>query len=126
MPCRLPSCTYSKTYSTDRTPHTCYSEKQLVCITCCTVALIISPTIQTAHSTIAIVTNSQSALPLACCTGSKTTVQQTPHNYYSDHQSLCATFCTVALTINPNLQTVHHTIATGTKNQSALNVALLH
>jgi len=118
-------CTYSKPHNTDGTPHTCYGEEHLVCITCCTVALTVSPKIQTAHSTIAIVTKNKSALPVAGCTGSKIhSSDGTPHNYYSDHQYLWATFCTVALTINRTLQTVHHTIATVTKNQSALNVAL--
>ena len=43
----------------------CCSDQQSVCLTSGPVALTVSPTVQTAHHTIAIVTNSQSALTVA-------------------------------------------------------------
>jgi len=62
----------------------CYSDQQSVCPTCCPVALTVSPTVQTLHHTIAIVTNSLPYL-LPCCTNSKPhSTDGTPHNCQAD------------------------------------------
>ena len=58
-------CTKPKPQITDVTPHNFYRDQQSVCLTRCPVALTVCRRIQTVHRTIFIVTNSQSALPLA-------------------------------------------------------------
>ena len=107
----MPCCTNSKTHNTDDSPHNSYSDQQSVSPTCCTVALTVSPTVQTTHHTIAIVTNSQSAYLLPCCTNSKPHITDViPHNCYSDQQSVCTTCCSFALTKIPAIQTAHRTL----------------
>ena len=92
LPSLMPCCTKNMPHSTDVTPHNCYSVQESVCPICCTkcktqntdcttyncysdiqsgctnscpVAPTVSPTIQTVHRTIAIETDSYSALPVA-------------------------------------------------------------
>jgi len=90
-------------------------------------ALTVNPTVHTVHRTIDIETNGQSALPVALCTNSKPhNTDRTPHNCYSDQQSVYSTCCNVALTVSPTVQTVRRTITIVTNSQSALPVALLH
>jgi len=116
----LPCCTNIKPQSTDGTPHNYYSCQKSVCLTCCTVALSVRTAVQTVHRTIAIVSKSQSAYLLHCCTSSKPqNTDGTPHNYYSGQQSVCLTCCTVALSVRPAVQTVHRTIAIVANSQSA-------
>jgi len=123
----LPCCTNCKPRSTDGTTHNCCSDQKSVCPTCCPVALTVSPKVQTVLCTNAIVTNSPSALPVPCCTYTKShSTDVSPHNYYSDQQSVCPTCCPVALTVSPTVQTVDRTIAIVTNSQSALPVALLY
>jgi len=80
-----------------------------------------------ANLTISTLTNSQSSLPVDFCTDSKSRSEDyTLRNYCSVEQLLCTTCCNGTIIISPTLQTVHRTIAIGSKNQAALNVALLH
>jgi len=156
LPYLLPCCTNSKPHCTDGTAHNCYRFQRSVCLSCCTLALTISPTVLTVHRTIAIVTNSPSAItgPVALtvnprletvtaqllqgsrislpyllpfCTNSKPhSADGKPNNCYIDQQSVWRTCCPVVLTVSPTIQTAQGTIAIETNSHSALPLALLH
>ena len=118
---------YSKPHSTEGALHNCYRFQQSVCPTCCPVALTESLPLQTDLRTFAIVTNSQSALPVSLLLSSKPhNAVVSPHNWYNDQQSFCPTCCPVTLTVCPTVQTIHRTVVIVTNSQSALPVALLH
>jgi len=127
MPLLLYCCTNRKPHITDGTPHNSYNHQQSVCPTCCPVALTVLPKVQTVHHTFAIVSKVSLYFLLHFCTNSKPqSTDGTPHNCYSDQQSVCLTCCHVAPTVSDTVQTVHRTIAIVTKRQSALPDALLH
>ena len=112
MPYLLPFSTYSKPHITDGTPHNCYSDQQSVCTTCCLVALTESPTIQTVHRTIAIVTNNQTAFQFPCCTKSRNQNKDaTPNSSCNEQHSVCVTRCPIELTADTTIQTVNHKFA---------------
>ena len=76
--------------------------------------------LQTAHRTIAIVTNSQSILPVACCTKIKPhNTNGISHKFYCAQPPVCNTSCTFELKVSSKVQTVHPSNSIVTKSQTA-------
>jgi len=117
----------NKHHSSNGKPHNWYSVQQSVWTSCCTIALTVSPTVQTVHRTIALATKVILHYLFHTCTKNKTlstdgspifilrpkiilpypldfytysephSTDGTPHNCSSDQEWVCISYCPVAL-----------------------------